>query len=417
MKKNTIKVLKPNIIYLFLIAFFAFWGMSGYGSIGNYTSAVFCVLLVVFDLISGNKNQISKHTLQGKMVVCFCVFFGYHFLMSLFNISGIVYWLGNIIVFVFMTYYCVLIQNRVINYENDITKKYCLKILLTIWIFLTVYSIVYYIRHPESAREAIAYQELYDNTFLGGAYNLAFGSCILGLYIFSLLVNKRIIKHRLFYFILVILFSIHVFLTKSALTTIFLFLGLVLILLFSNRATKKNRGKIIAITFFVVLAFLFTKEYIGNFLMNISDYASDNLYGRRLYELGTVLNGTSYTRHTNERLSKIGMSFSQFLSSPIFGMGYKYGFKFSLMANAGLGTHSDIFDMLAEYGIIIFSFWISIFIFNIVNIVKNHGISTNMWVVILVFMMVFNPFVSFQTMIALFLIIPLLNDKFRENGL
>lgn len=390
------------------LVLFLFWGMSGYGSIANYISAISCLILIIYSILFRKIRFYSKDI--KTTIIFFLLFFCYHFITSIINISNIVYWLGNVIVYFFISYYGIFIINNLLFSKKN--AQFVFKIGIALWTLFCFVSIYYYCSNPELAREAIVNQKEYDNLFIGGGYYLAYGSCILAIFVFGLLRKKTFkqIKSKLLAIFFILILVTHVILTKSTLTMIWLFFGLCFELVFGG-PTNKRRKKIIFFIFVILLIlFLITKKNIGIFLTNCFNYSSESLYNRRLYELGTVLKGNSYTRHTLERLSKPLMSWEQFKTSPIFGVGYKYGYNFSELKISGLGTHSEIVDTLAKYGIIGFSFWVCLFVYYIKTIntlLKEKFV--NGWWITLIPMMFFNPFISLPSMIALFVIIPLIS--------
>lgn len=409
---------KKKISPLYFLALFAFvfWATSGYGSIGNYLAAAFCLVLIFLDCLMF-KQKYSIATPTDKSIFFFLLFFSYHFITSVFNMDSMTYWIGNVIVYTFVSYYPLFIQKNVSGSDNWYLRRVMLKAVAIIWGFMVAFSIFYYIKNPEIARDAIVYQDQYDNLFIGGGYDLAYGSCIIAVFLFGLLrngwFNDR--KEKRNVIIIVVILSVHVLLTKSTLTSIWLALGLIMDYVFGKRVAherQKRRKKIIAFTIVLcaTLFFLIFHKSIGAFLMSTFNYGSESLYSRRLYELGTVISGDTMTRHTLERFSKPVMSWKKFVESPIIGIGYKYGYTYNAMKLAGLGTHSEIMDTLAKYGIIGFSLWVGMIV-NFIKSVQNRlgANAPGSWYIILLLMMFFNPFVSMPSMIALTFIIPLVS--------
>ena len=410
-----------DYFYSFLIAFFVFWSISGYGSIANYLSALSAIVLLLYIFLT--KRGLHFYNKESKTATLFLIlFFAYHSLTSLANVNDWYYWLGNVIFYVFISYFPFLIVNDLISVRNRRTQLFVLQLSLFIWAAIAIFSIVTYLKNPELARDAIVYQNEYDNLFIGGGYYLAYGSCILCVFIFGLIKKGFFRKKsvRIGLLLLVLLLALHVYLTKSTLTTVWLFVGLLFELIF-YRKRETAHGKATQLAFVVSLvvliaAFYLFKGYLGNFLTSNFDYSSDALYSRRLYELGTMLTGDSITRHTYERLSKPLMSWSQFLTSPVFGIGYKYGYVFSEMKISGLGTHSEIVDTLAKYGLIGFTLWAFFIFFYIKSIKKTLDVSAlNMWWIILAALMFFNPFISLPSTSALLLIVPLISVFAKEK--
>lgn len=407
-----------HIVYLSSFALYVFWATSGYGSVGNYLALGFCIVVMLLNLVQFNRSlKYSLHVCEDRSVVYFILFFIFHCLTSIVNLSDVTYWLGNVIAYTFVSLFPVLLQRQFATLKNRRLLVKLLYVTGCVWLIMVLISIGYYIMNPDIARDAIVYQDQYDNLFIGGGYFLAYGSCIVAVFLFGLY-NKKVFvtkKQKRLVIASVAILAIHVFLTKSTLTTIWLTMGLVLDIVFAQR-TKAGKGKwnrrlvVFVILFGLLLMYIFFGQAIGGLLMEHCDYGSDSLYERRLYELGTVLNGSVYTRHTLERLSKPVMSWGQFAASPLIGIGYKYGYTYSEMKLAGLGTHSELVDTLAKYGIIGFLPWIAMLISMIRSVQLRLGKNaTSVWIIILACLMFFNPFVSMPSMVALGLLIPLVS--------
>lgn len=403
-------------LYLVIYAIYIFWATSGYGSIGNYLASGFCLILIILDF-PRHSHVYSLNKNEDKCVLFFMIFFLFHLVTSAINVTDLKYWVGNVAVYVFVSYFPVILQRNYSMIRDLSFLKRVLRITSYIWLFMVLFSVVYYILHPDTARDAIVFQEKYDNLFIGGGYFLAYGSCILAVFLFGLLRNGvfKVKKEKVIVLAIVALLSIHVLLTKSTLTTIWLVLGLIMDLLFGmhvSSAISRNNKKLVigVIVLALVVGYVGFSDNIGRYLMQTFNYSSDSLYSRRMYELGTVLEGAARTRHTLERFSKPAMSWARFLESPLIGIGYKYGYTYSEMKTAGLGTHSEIVDTLAKYGIIGTIPWILLFWNLILSIQKRfRQNATYTWVIILILMMIFNPFISMPSMIALCLIIPVIS--------
>ena len=110
------------------------------------------------------------------------------------------------------------------------------------------------------------------------------------------------------------------------------------------------------------------------------------------------------------------MSLEVFCSSPILGIGYKAGYVFDKMEALGLGNHSEIIDSMAKYGIIGFVLLAGVFVHVISRVQKNdYPNESNCWLITLIGMMFFNPFISMQSLMALFLIIPTISQVIKMN--
>lgn len=409
-------------LYLCIVSFYVFWSISGYGSTANYFATLFCVVLL-FLAIKKNKAYVFNSTvLIDKSCLFFLAFFLYHTLTSLININDFKYWAGNIVVYVFVSYFPLFIYRNYEKYYSYKERIKALKVIMFIWNIIVIYSIIYYIFNPGIAREAIVYQEEFDKLFIGGGYPLAYGSCVLGVFIFGLYTKGYFTtkKEKKIAILFVLLSFIHVFLTNSTLTTIWMIVGLFFETIFRKKGKNYFHKKIIMIFIFfgLFILLIFFNTQIGSYIISIGRYDSEaTLYQKRIYEIGTIIKGESYTRHTNDRLSRPLMSFEKFVESPIVGVGYKYGYSFALMSENGLGNHSELIDTLAKYGLIGFSLWIMLII-TFIKSVQNNLKQTKMsiWWIIMLSMMFFNPFISMPSLVAVFLILPLISKIIKDRG-
>jgi len=410
--------LKP---YFILLTIYVFWAICGYGSIANYLAAAFCLLLLIHDIYKKHTLIFSLNNEMDKAVLLFIAFFTYYLTTSIVNTTDVVYWAGNVIVYVFVSFYPIFIYRNLVKKNSSQHTRYVLIAVLIAWVPLVLYSIIYFLLHPGVARDAIVYQSKFDNLFIGGGYPLAYGSAVICVYLYGQLRHKNIEgKYAFWTWCLVLISFVHVLLTNSTLTTIWMIIGFILTFLLDKPNTTRNhyrRNIYISLSVFLLISlFIIFRENIGSTLMMVGDYSSESLYSRRVYELGTVIKGDVLTRHTMDRLSKPIMSFGVFKESPILGIGYKSGYNFKLMETLGLGNHSEVIDSLAKYGMLGFPLFIGVFVCIVREIQKNdYPNESNCWLITLGGMMIFNPFVSMQSLMALFLIIPTISQVIKMS--
>lgn len=411
--------------YIALVAFYVFWAISGYGRIANYLAAICCLVLMLFDFGSKDTSLVfCKKDYIDRAALYFIGFFAFYFITSIPNMSDIVYWAGNVVAFMFVSYFPLFLYRKI---NRDFSLEYkcaLLRVILTVWIGLVVYSVIYYIQHPGIARDAIVYQSQFDNLFIGGGYYLAYGSVVLAVFVFGILKKGLISSPRIKFgsVVFILLSSLHVVLTNSTLTMIWLLVGFGLVVLFDTKTNDDNHNKkkwiVIISAIALISIFLITRKYIGSILMDFGDYSSTSLYKKRMYELGTVIKGDVYTRHTLDRLSRPLMSFELFKESPLIGIGYRFGYVFTRMQEYGMGNHSEIVDSLAKYGLLGFLLLVGTY-YNFIKSIQRKLFpkeSSNWWITMLA-MMAFNPFVSMPSLIAVFLIIPLISMVLSEKEL
>ena len=138
--------------------------------------------------------------------------------------------------------------------------------------------------------------------------------------------------------------------------------------------------------------------------------STDNVMLRRFNRIGLKLQYqgvmTGYTNYVDERFSTITSSWNTFLKHPILGVGYKCGNIYSLLPQYGVGTHSELFDTLAQHGIIGSAFWL-MFIYRSIRGQLRHG-NSKAWIYPFIIMLIFNPFRSFHGFVVIFFIIPVM---------
>lgn len=153
---------------------------------------------------------------------------------------------------------------------------------------------------------------------------------------------------------IVLLFMIIIFfsLIKSQITTALVLAMFFTIFSFLNRKNLRT-SSLILITF-TILAMFMLNNYIANFFYYISDITNSELLKLRLFDVGRVFEIQDYSTVSGEtyfsqsRLSRISISFENFLMNPLFGGGNS-------------GGHSTWIDKLGVFGIIGLIPWLVIF--------------------------------------------------------
>ncbi len=101
-------------------------------------------------------------------------------------------------------------------------------------------------------------------------------------------------------------------------------------------------------------------------------------------------------------------SFETFVDSPLLGIGYKYGNSFTLCKQNGVGSHSELLDALAKYGIIGGVPLLLVFFFQVRTICRSSTSFSNIpFIILFIILFTFNPFLCAQTNWGLFLLIPM----------
>ena len=114
-----------------------------------------------------------------------------------------------------------------------------------------------------------------------------------------------------------------------------------------------------------------------------------------------------YTNYIDERWGTVVQSWNTFLSNPIFGVGYECGNTFSLLGKFGVGTHSELCDLLAQHGVF---GGISLFTFFILAFRGQHNnCRCRAFILTLLFMALFNPFRYYHGYFVCFFLIPMID--------
>lgn len=290
------------------------------------------------------------------------------------------------------------------------------------WCLIAIFAIAFYTINPAAARTLAADFTAYENLYIGGGYAIAFGSAILFPYLTSLLLKRRlgVIKKTLVAFVVFILFYLIVK-TESTTTLIASVLGSIIGLFYEIRNNiSKGRKIVLYIASIVLIAFLLNGGLV-RVVYQISDSASEELYAKRFDRIGEKLisfeSGSSYENYVDERWGLVTESFNTFLENPLLGVGYKVGNKFSKLEAIGVGTHSEMFDILAQFGLIGGFLFYAYFFSSLKR--AERRIKNKSYLITLFIMALMNPFHYFHGFYALFVMIPfvdiLVSTKIKEN--
>lgn len=408
----------------FAFIIYCFYYISGYSSQGhNYIIfalfALWTLLAVVEDVNAFSKALSSKSVLWLSLFLVF-------YIMTSFMLSDLVYILEYVAVYLFL--YGVYIQYRYYLVRNR-TKEigFICKMIILAFIIFAVMAIQFYTINPSAARTLAADFYAFDNIAIGGGYSIAFGSALLVVYLFELLLRENIIKKKMLILVLIILFSVLVIKTESTTTIIAMVVGLVygwIRKIYYGNDIHKNKHniykKLIAIGIIILLTVLILVNIsaIGEWIMNItSSSVNDNVVARRFNKIAEKLyyfgSGGSSDNYVDERFGTVVMSFNTFLKNPLIGVGYQCGNVFSNLGKVGVGTHSELTDTFAQFGVIGGGFWLAYLLSSLRSCGRFSKIKG--YYLTLVILLVFNPFKAFHGYIVLFFLIPAINYLIMKN--
>lgn len=387
--------------------------MSGYKGIAYYISAIFLILLML-KFIRKNKNKISINKSWNDFV----------FFIIYYTITSITFYYDANNFRVYMIYYIILfspllIMQHLLNNESKKTAIDSLKCFIIVFIAFCLISIVYYIINPGTARDMAAHL-VEERLAIGGGYSLAYAAAILGVYLFSKVINGRIKKQK-YVILIIVICTVLVILTESAITLFAMLIGYVISIITKNSEehrkaiSKITKGVFVVIVVIFLLSIIMGNKYeIADYILDFTSGKNDEVIYKRITEVVNEIVYGKSTRHVDVRSNTLTQSINIIKEYPLFGIGYKYGNVFSIgkyMYN--MGNHSEILDSIARYGII-GGYFLLMPYFRTMKLIfkKNFGC-----VVTIFLMMYFNPFISFHTNAIMFFVIPIVEEllKRRDN--
>ncbi len=393
------------ILYCFVVLLM----VSGYKGIANYLS--FVLLIVVLVVYFGvNRGKINLNNKIGLYIFVFMLFY----LLTSLVVLDVDFFLVE------YAYYAIAFSPALITYviakEKDvIAAKSVLIISLLLWTLMCIYSIYLYVSNPQFARLAAADQSLVSGIIFGG-YPLAIGSAILSVYLLGLLLEKwhiLTLANKCIIIAFCVLLAVTVYLTESTITTICMIVGFVATVSL-NKREKNERNRFLKIFIFISVLFIVGIVINSNltYIYSWLDDHSDNLLFYRIKEVINALFFDTETSHYIKRSDTLSASFNTFINNPIIGVGYKYGNVTSIgKTQFGIGNHSEIFDSLAQFGLIgAFPFLMSYYL--AIKSIADKYIGV---VVTVFFLMLLNPFFYFDSNHVVFMILPLFELILNTN--
>lgn len=381
----------------FVICLFSLSGIKGYA---NYIAA-FClavVFLVCFTTY-GTRISLKSDVVLIGFFILFYVLTSVPFLDAKYCATYTTAYL--------ISFSPVLIYHISSKYWENNDQQRLIKWLSIAWLIISVISMFFYFSNPMAARELARDGDAFAGKIVGG-YTLSYGSALIAVYVLGVIVGRKPRrKIRIGLIFLYVLLTVLIFITQSTLTTFALVFGSCMTLLTIRKTTGLN--KVIKVSLISILLFAFIVvsyiEISDNvfFILNWLSNRNDTLIYKRMRELVNSYFLGENSRHYNERTGLITDSVKLFFQSPIIGHGYRYGNVFEAGKVYGIGNHSEFFDCLARYGLVG-----SLPLF-IVYFRSFRRIEYNKFGLLCTFipLVLFNPFISFASNLAILLILPL----------
>lgn len=409
---------------LVYIAFCVFYLSGSNSAMHNYIQVSLFGIWCLFALLEDAQSLFSAFF--NKTTAFLLLFLLYYFFTSIF-VADIPYTLTYIAIF-FMLYSCYI---PYLYYRERGRYKEIKLITFTSlagWAFWASSAIAFYQVNPSAARTLAADFTAFDNLYIGGGYAIAIGSALLFVWLFSLLCKGYLDFNKRNKVLIIIFLSLLFFLlikTESTTTLLACIVGSVFSVFELLKNSKKKGIRLLLFFLLIILAIFIINGGLNTFgssLVSATDSgADDNVILRRFNRIGEKFlatgSGTTTENYVDERWGLVVMSWDTFCQYPIFGMGYSVGNIFSRLETSGVGTHSEICDMLAQHGIVGVFFLVKYFI----NALKCMGnrIANNGFVVTLLILALMNPFRYFHGFFSILLLLPfvelLINYKQDEH--
>lgn len=403
-------------VCIFII--YSLYFISGYtGAFHNYINfGLFC--LWNFFAYCEDRKSYTKAALNktSKYLFLFLLFYFFTSLIS----GGLVYTLEYI--FLFMMLYGNVIQYKYYITRNNYSEiKILVRASFASILLFSVIAITFYSIFPSAARILAADYYAFDTIAIGGGYAIAFGASLLSVFLTELIIRGNLNHTHTKYFMICVIFLLEFLLvkTESTLTLLSSIIGILFAVIrriyFGKKTaqSKMSIGKILAIAGVIIIGlFLITNfQSIGLWILDLTSENLDNVVLRRFNRIAEKIvysgNGTMYTNYIDERWGTVVQSWNTFLSNPIFGVGYECGNTFSLLGKFGVGTHSELCDLLAQHGVF---GGISLFTFFILAFRGQHNnCRCRAFILTLLFMALFNPFRYYHGYFVCFFLIPMID--------
>ena len=394
---------KPSMkmLSLIIIVFMSVM-ISDYKAICNIVGAV-SATLITFIIVYSRGFRIKRNS----VLLCMVAFVGYYLATSFSNGEPDSIFVA--LAFYFIEFSCIFallyfVDGEDTTFQSFITYRRIIISFFVVWDIFCVIAIYNYMQTPDLARLMAAYRASYANLIIGGGYPMAYGSVVLSVFLFQLLVNKKIPKrYRLITVFEILLLAVLVYYTNSFICDITMVLGWVVCY---ARSTMKGSMLLISAIFIGAIV-LVVYLNIGDILEWMIEINNNDFIEERLVEIynAIVLSNTSY--HLDKRSMLYEMSWQSFLNHPILGVGYTYGNVGALHRLNGIGFHSTIFDTLGEFGLLGSIPFLGICLFPVKKALEMQ--ESPIYLVTFFVMLLLNPsFSTFHLVLVVYLIIPLI---------
>lgn len=305
--------------------------------------------------------------------------------------------------------------------KDDFQKTAFMRCLFLIIVLLMVYAYYSYTAIGVNARRIADHSVDYEEIVLGKGYFFAYAVSLIGVYLFDRIcyANIKDVRIKVFFWMFVIM-AIFVVTETLSTTTMLAFIGGLVITYVvppSIKGTRTSRFSQLLVSFCLIIFIAICINFLGNLFLLIGS-SGDSIMSTRLISLGYMLNGEGgYSGDYSAIRFLIPLkSFQTFLEHPIFGISYMHGNGFFKPTFFGAGNHCEWVDALCNYGLVGGIPFLYIYFHSIWNVYNNRIGRMGLGLLASFLIMgTFNPFRCFATSITVFLILPILADKFGNN--
>lgn len=409
-----------KITYIpFLILLIFKIGHSNSADITNLGYIVFFIWFYICFIF--NPKEVIN-VLRKKHYVILYIFLLYHFIIGI-TANGV--WVATKSTGVFVQYLSPMFMYEFYSrFENKKFNSINLMLITGILVYFSVSTIFYLNIDPFFARDIFS-SGVDEEVIVGGGYALSYGLTLIVpalLYYFIVIIRKRNKRFFLrdkvkvkYLYLLVLLITMLIFsyvilksmFMISILITIFGFLCAIVLSL-SNKITDKY---LFWIMIFLSILFLLTNELIFQFIESLLTDDHDLIKLKLLAMRSSFEVGVDPYDSLGGRVTLYINSLKIFLDNFFFGIGYQYKLDYLLMRDAGLGQHTEWFDILAVYGI--FSVFLIWFIISWGKNIYSQKVGFRISFLCLLIVGFLNPIHLFTLFFATFYFIPTIDDHFN----
>lgn len=422
-KKLNLMILRLNIISYILFSIYAITPYFTYNQSNILLGVILglwggsFILIVLYRLYHYMSTNVNI-----PLIILFFLWLPYVFILRIVGFSTAEW--GNFFVYAlfWFSYMVFYFYDELININM---KKNIIISIIVMYIFNLANNIYILIKHP-GANKLVNFYNEYRELNIGGT-NFAFEAALCSLICLFLLLNRWEYKKN----ILKIFFTlnlIYLFVFSAKTTTIILFTCASVFMILNNKLnslSNRAKGKIYAMFISILGFILLITPNIFRFLGNIISSVDIKM---RFLSMASFLEnfymGNIVVDDYMLRVDLALLSIDSFISSPIFGIGKHIANQQMYGLNAvytiGIGSHSELIDHLAVYGLIGVFVYIVLFkkYFNSLSKKSISNSNLSSYKVILYFVLVYsicNNSFSMACGVILFVFLPFAIDVVNKE--